>query len=160
MSNRVYLALGAGAAAVAVWFYMRPANSSARRVARAILNFREDLDLEGALSNLEVAGHQRRLKREAAGHCFTKSSPRVVYEAVEHIRVKFPLMSDTQANRLLIETEVLKFFASRDVRKYDRVRCCRMAVELALIPTESDLWAKEIGREMRSLRRAEPVTQQ
>nr|WRQ19761.1 MAG: hypothetical protein [Grapevine umbra-like virus 2] len=59
------------------------------------------------------------------------------------LRVKFGLLKDTPANRVILDREGRKLAGGYNVRKVDILQVIPMAVEWALLPTDADVEARE-----------------
>lgn len=70
----------------------------------------------------------------------------VVFRGAAAVKAKLGLLDDTRANRLIIDSEVRKWMAGLGMRPSHIVRFAPMAVEVALIPTDDELFAAKFRR--------------
>jgi hypothetical protein len=62
-----------------------------------------------------------------------------------HLKGEFTLLSNTQANRLVLRKAAVDFCRGKNVRRQHIALCVPLAVELALIPLKSDLLTRQGG---------------
>lgn len=109
---------------VGVWFVTRPSIDPMELYAASVIGEIDAMDDDD----------------EVLHEC--KGSNRVPAAAATECRLKFGLLRDTKANRLVVGSWLREWLAARpDMRKVDQMRHYPMALEACFVPTQEDVLA-------------------
>jgi len=132
MSSK-YLLLAAGAAAaygVYRWFTRDQASADCAQLIRGFDRCVSDGRVDDASADAQVVG----------------GTAAIVHRAAAHLKVKFGLLTNSAANRLLLSEEVRKWMLEEvRMRPSHVVKYYPLAVELALLPDECASRAIRVG---------------
>jgi len=85
--------------------------------------------------------------------------PIIVLDAVAETRLKFGLLKDTRANRLIVFSFIRDYYNDKkDMRRCDKNKFTPLAVEMAFLPSASDIMAYRLRKTSAFTKRAQAVT--
>ena len=84
--------------------------------------------------------------------------PIIVLDAVAETRLKFGLLKDTRANRLIVFSFIRDYYNDKkDMRRCDKNKFTPLAVEMAFLPSRSDILAHRLRKTDAFTERAQAV---
>jgi len=90
--------------------------------------------------------------------CDDPSHPTIVMDAVAETRLKFGLLKDTRANRLIVFSFIRDYYNNKkDMRRCDKNKFTPLAVEMAFLPSRSDILAYRLRKTDAFTERAQAI---